>query len=51
MKDYLIDSWKEYIGFFKNFKKNKKKSIFFIIIFEIALFIFSAYILVDFFKG
>jgi len=51
MKDFLIDSWKEYIGFFKNFKKNKKKFFVFLVIFEIVVFVFSTYVLVRFFKG
>lgn len=50
MKNFLIESWKEYISFFKSYKTNKKKFFIIIVLFEIIIFILSAYILVNVFK-
>jgi hypothetical protein len=50
MRDFLKESWEEYIGFFKHIKKDKKKLIFFVVVFELAIFLITAYGVINFFK-
>jgi len=51
MKNLFIESWEEYISFFKKLKTNKKKFVILLVLFELLVLILSGYFGFKYFKG